>query len=110
MLNSLRYLAEFFTADMVFLRFDENDEIADMIIGEIKLSGQTALSSGQRLAAMAAIENGSLAVRSATRTEDHDLQALIQNLTQGANVPNVNFIKIFGDGTGNFQDIVSTVY
>ena len=98
---------QFFTADMVFLKLDDEGDIVDMIIGEIKLSRGTKLSDGQELAAAAA-GSGSLSVRSVDIFADELGQGL--ELEQGAEIMNVNFIKIFSDGQGEFDKITATVY
>ncbi|HAA22199.1 MAG TPA: hypothetical protein DCP28_26805, partial [Cytophagales bacterium] len=95
---------EYFIADMALLKYDQNGDLIDMIIIETKMNQGTTLTTGQTIA-----KNNSdsrFALRSPNQLVDSDNIALPnEGLLQGNDIKSSLFVKIYGDGNGNFLDI-----
>ncbi|MFK8296577.1 hypothetical protein ACI760_10370 [Capnocytophaga canimorsus] len=97
---------EYFVADQVWVKYDEFNEIVDMIIVDTKLSQNTALTKGQNIARQQA-GNGSLAykpkeIKSVDEITDTDLPKKIH---QGQQIKIKSFYKMYGDGNNQFKGI-----
>lgn len=93
---------EYFIADQVWIKYDDFDDIEDMIIIDAKLSEGTALTSGQTSAKNHS-GKGSLAYKPIdSKIKDENFQDLPTKINQGDEIPILGFYKLFGDGNVNF--------
>jgi hypothetical protein len=97
---------EFFIADQVWIKYDDFDDIEDMIIIDAKLSEGTALTSGQTAAKNQA-GKGSLTYKPNNIKELDELDIkLPSEIIQGDEIPIIGFYKLYGDGNNSFVDIL----
>ena len=96
---------EYFVADQVWVKYDDFDEIVDMVIVDTKLSKKTAFTTGQKLAQQQA-GKGSLAYKPVeSRVEDIDFKKLPKKIGQGQQIQVKAFYKMYGDGNNQFIGI-----
>ncbi|WP_040287963.1 hypothetical protein [Bizionia argentinensis] len=96
---------EYFIADQVWIKFDEFEEIENMIIVDAKLSEKTALTSGQT-AAKNQSGKGSLTYKPIdSKIKDEIFQDLPTRINQGDEIPIIGFYKLYGDGNSSFVDV-----
>lgn len=96
---------EYFIADQVWVKYNEFDEIVDMVIVDTKLSQNTALTKGQNIARQQA-GNGSLAYKpKSTILKDIDNNDLPSEIKQGQQIQIKAFYKMYGDGNNQFKGI-----
>ena len=96
---------EFFIADQVWIKYDEFDNIVDMVVVETKLSQSTGLSTGQTLAQQQA-GKGSLFYKptNAKKTDINDI-LLPKEIKQGTGIKLKDFYRLYGDGNKTFKGI-----
>ena len=96
---------EFFIADQVWIKYDEFDEIVDMVVVETKLSQNTGLTTGQTLAQQQA-GKGSLFYKptNAKKTDINDI-LLPKEIKQGTGIKLKDFYRLYGDGNKTFKGI-----
>ena len=96
---------EFFIADQVWIKYDEFDNIVDMVVVETKLSQSTGLSTGQTLAQQQA-GKGSLFYKptNAKKTDINDI-LLPKEIKQGPGIKLKDFYRLYGDGNKTFKGI-----
>jgi len=96
---------EFFIADQVWIKYDEFDEIVDMVVVETKLSQNTGLTTGQTLAQEQA-GKGSLFYKptNAKKTDINDI-LLPKEIKQGTGIKLKDFYRLYGDGNKTFKGI-----
>ena len=95
---------EFFIADQVWIKYDSDGDLVDMVIVDSKLSQGTNFTPGQT----AAKNNvgGDLSYKPISSLEFDDLgNQLPTPIVQGTNVNTSAFYKAYGDGNGNFIDV-----
>ncbi|CEN46356.1 hypothetical protein CCAN11_1050003 [Capnocytophaga canimorsus] len=96
---------EYFVADQVWVKYDEFNEIVDMIIVDTKLSEKTTLSAGQAMAKQQA-GKGSLAYKpQSTILKDIDKNDLPKKISQSQEIQLKAFYKMYGDGNNQFKGI-----
>ena len=96
---------EFFIADQVWIKYDEFDNIVDMVVVETKLSQNTGLTIGQTLAQQQA-GKGSLFYKptNAKKTDINDI-LLPKEIKQGTGIKLKDFYRLYGDGNKTFKGI-----
>jgi len=95
---------EFFVADQVWVKFDANNNIVDMVIVDSKLSKDTGFTTGQNAAKNHV--GGKLSYKpNSPREFDIDYQRLPSDITQGTEIEIKSFYKLYGDGNGNYLGI-----
>ena len=96
---------EFFIADQVWIKYDEFDEIVDMVVVETKLSQNTGLTTGQTLAQQQA-GKGSLFYKptNAKKTDINDI-LLPKEIKQGTGIKLKDFYRLYGDSNKTFKGI-----
>ena len=95
---------EYFIADQVWIKFDDEGDILDMVIVDSKLSQGTNFTPGQ----IAAKNNvgGNLSYKPSSPIErDANDQLLPTSIGQGAEINTQSFFKAFGDGDKAFVNI-----
>ena len=97
---------EFFIADQVWIKYDEFDEIVDMIVVETKLSQNTGLTTGQTLAQQQA-GKGSLSYKAEIPKINDEIMnvRLPKSIDRGTQIPIKAFYKLYGDGKNIFKGI-----
>ncbi|MFJ1377558.1 hypothetical protein ACILPE_10410 [Capnocytophaga canimorsus] len=96
---------EYFVADQVWVKYDEFNEIVDMIIVDTKLSEKTTLSAGQAMAKQQA-GKGSLAFKPQIPKELDEFDVrLPAKIEQGQKIQVKAFYKMYGDGNNQFKGI-----
>ena len=97
---------EFFIADQVWIKYDEFDEIVDMVVVETKLSQSTGLSAGQTLAQQQA-GKGSLSYKAEIPKINDEIMnvRLPKSIDRGTQIPIKAFYKLYGDGKNTFKGI-----
>lgn len=96
---------EYFVADQVWVKYDEFNEIVDMIIVDTKLSEKTTLSAGQAMAKQQA-GKGSLAYKTQKSKDlDEFKTKLPKEIEQGEQIQVKAFYKMYGDGNNQFIGI-----
>ena len=93
---------EFFIADQVWVKFDSDKEIVDMVIVEVKLSEGTPPTKGQAIASGA----GSLVYKPVEpRIRDLNEVLLPTPITTGTTIIKGSFLKLYSDGNGIFKGL-----
>ncbi|MFK8271314.1 hypothetical protein ACI76L_09950 [Capnocytophaga stomatis] len=96
---------EYFVADQVWVKYDDFDEIVDMVIVDTKLSEKTAFTTGQKLAQQQA-GKGKLAYKpQSSIVKDLDKNDLPKKIEQGQEIEIKAFYKMYGDGNNQFLGI-----
>ena len=97
---------EFFIADQVWIKYDEFDEIVDMVVVETKLSQSTGLSTGQTLAQQQA-GKGSLSYKAEIPKINDEIMnvRLPKSIDRGTQISIKAFYKLYGDGKNTFKGI-----
>ena len=96
---------EYFVADQVWVKYDDFDEIVDMVIVDTKLSKKTAFTTGQKLAQQQA-GKGKLAYKSKIAKESDEFDIKLQKkIEQGQEIEIKAFYKMYGDGNNQFLGI-----
>lgn len=96
---------EFFIADQVWIKYDEFDEIVDMIVVETKLSQNTGLTTGQTLAQQQAGKGSLFSKVNNSISQDINKVKLPRDIKQGTGIPLKSFYKLYGDGKNTFKGI-----
>jgi hypothetical protein len=88
-------------ADLVFVNYNANNQVSEIIVGEIKRSGGTALTHGQEVGKAGV--GGNLSVKSG-KPADFDGAAIPVNmqLQAGASYTQAKFIEVRGNGAGGY--------
>jgi hypothetical protein len=95
---------EYFVADQVWIKYDEEGDIVDMVIVDSKLSLGTNFTPGQ--AAAKNYVNGNLNYKSNNTIAVDDLGEILplNGITQGTGLKLKSFYKGYGDGNKTFID------
>jgi hypothetical protein len=95
---------DYFIADQVWVKFDANDRIVDMVILDTKLSQGTGFSTGQT-AAKNHVGDNLTYKPNVIREFDVNGLRLPSNISQGQSIKIKSFYKLYGDGAGNYLNI-----
>lgn len=97
---------EYFIADQVWVKYDDFDEIQDMIVVDAKLSEGTSLTSGQTTAKNQVGNDVGLRYKENYPIDNDILEVeLPSDINQGDEILIVGFYKMFGDGESTFVDV-----
>ncbi len=95
---------EFFIADQVWIKYDSDGDLVDMVIVDSKLSQGVNLTPGQT----AAKNNvgGDLNYKPGETVDKDDLDEFLPTeITQGTSINTSAFYKVYGDGDGTFVGV-----
>ncbi len=97
---------QYFIADQVWVKYDEDGVILDMIIIDTKLSSKSGITDGQVIAKQNV--GSSLMFK---RNEAHEVNQAVEGgdlpakITQGTDIPLSKFYILEGNGTGSLENV-----